>query len=310
VSDDRTPDDLGMHPSPAGGPGGSAAASPPVTEAAQDRRGAAGQVTEAGCQKPDWLAQTAQLPVTDAGTHAGTPADLGELVAAMLAERSRTTAAEPTTELPLIGPAQTEAPAEPGSDRLRRWGREYGAYLAAGGLALVVLVCSVTGLSRAGMVWHPANPVAVASPSSPAPSPAPAVRPASPAAASPSPSRSRSAKRPVAAAATRSQDPPAPAASPAPSPVLLGPDSGRGVAQLVDAHCRRSNRSAVLLRPWPDAGAVGNWACQQEQRRGWPRGADTDVADLDAACAQRYGRGAVARYLDAADPFSWRCYRA
>lgn len=206
----------------------------------------------------------------------------------------------PTTELPTTQPP---LPAEPRGDRLRRWGREYGGYVAAGVLALVVLICAVAGLpGRLAVTWHPGAPVAANPPSPAAQSPSEAA-PSSPAAPSPTPSR-KPTKRPAAASRPRASSPARPP-SPTPSPKMLGPTDGWALSGIVDDYCdRRFDRSAALMRPWPGSGAEDNWACQRSRRRD-----DVIMANMTDACGVRYGKGAAARYLDAKDPFSWRCYR-
>jgi hypothetical protein len=204
----------------------------------------------------------------------------------------------PTVELPATAPPR---PAESTRDRLRRWGREYGGYVAAGALALVVLICSVTGVTRADLTWHPGIPVAADPPSSTGQSQSAAAE-SSPAAPSPTPSRKPTA-RPAASSRPRTAASPTRSPSRRPSPTLLGPADGWGLSAMVDDYCRRRfDRSAVLVRPWQGSGAEDNWACQRRRRY------DLIMANMTDACVLRYGN-AVARYLDAKNPFSWRCYR-
>jgi hypothetical protein len=206
----------------------------------------------------------------------------------------------PTTELPV---AQPSPPAEPRGDRLRRWGREYGGYVAAGALAVVVLICAVAGVPGGlAMTWHAGTPVAAGPPSPAAQSQSGLAHP-SPASPSAAPSR-RPTKRPPDASRPRAATSPA-RPSPTPSPKMLGPTDGWALSGIVDDYCqRRFDRSAVLVRPWPGSGAEDNWGCQRPRRRG-----DVIMANMTDACVVRYGKGAVARYLDAKDQFSWRCYR-
>jgi hypothetical protein len=204
----------------------------------------------------------------------------------------------PTTELPATG---SPPPGEPRGDRLRRWGREYGGYVAAGALALVVLICAVAGLpGRLAITWHPGNPVAAYPPSPGAQSPSEVVPP------SPSHTPSRKpTKHPAAASRPRAAASAARTPSPTPSPKMLGPSDSWALSGIVNDYCdRRFDRSAVLVRPWPGSGAVDNWACQRSRRRD-----DVIMANMTDACVVRYGKRAAARYLDAKDPFSWRCYR-
>lgn len=227
----------------------------------------------------------------------------------------------PTVELRLpseppeaVEPSEAVGPQTPRDsgkgDRLRRWSREYGGYLAAGGVTVVVLLCSALALGEAGVTWHSGEPVAATSPSHPNspetdPSPEAAV-PVSPV-AEPSQMLSR---RP----ARRTTNPPG-AASPTPPPATsptatvtatasskpLGPSS---VARLVDDYCEHLDRgwNGTLARKWPGSGAVDNWSCADH--RGWRQ-----YANMTDACVLRYGNGVKARYTDAKDPNSWRCYR-
>jgi hypothetical protein len=268
-----------------------AAAAATATTAAAELPAVAPSATD----QPGGIPATEDLPAEAAGPQpeaAGPQAEAAELQAE-------------------AGGQQAEAdglPAEPASERLRRWGRDYGGYVAAGALAVAVLICSAAGVSQVAMTWHPGAGAAVASPSSAGPSPSPAAQPALPL-ASPSPSPSRQpTRRPAAAAAPRSQTPP-PGPSASAKPRLLGPDDADGVRDMVNDQCRRSNRSATLLRPWPGSGAMDNWACKRRHGREDNERDDTVVVNMTDVCVQRYGSGMVASYLDAKDPFSWRCYR-
>lgn len=289
MADDRTPGELGIGPDQHVTRADPPAAAPDLAGVPEARRAGAQMPTEAMCQKADWLAETTELPTTVPPT-----------------------TVPPTAELPAVPPtaaaaavsASAGSPAEPVAQRLRRWGREYGGYLAAGGLAAVVLSCAMTGLPNAVMTWHSGSPVAASSsPATVRSSPAPVPSVTSASGTSATPSRGPT-KRPVAAAKPRANASSARSATPTPSPAVLGPASATALAGIVDDYCdRRFDRSAVLLRPWPGSGAEDNWACQRRRRH------DPIVANMTEVCALRYGNGAVARYQDARDPFSWRCYR-
>jgi hypothetical protein len=258
VSDDRTPNDLGIGPAPEAIVEGPDGADRPVPETPDTTDAGAAEAADGVCQKADWLAATTELPTTD-----------------------------------------PPAPAEPTRDRLHRWGREYGGYLAAGVVALVVLICAVTGLPGADMTWHAGSPGA-AEPPPAVQSPSAAVE-SSPAGPSPTPTRTPT-KRPAAASRPRSASSPTRSPSPA-APTMLGPADGWALAGIVNDYCdRRFDRSGVLLRPWQGSGAEDNWACQRRRRT------DVIMANMTDACVVRYGSGSMARYLNAKDPFSWRCY--
>jgi hypothetical protein len=271
VAYDRTPDELGISPGQQAMPATSATAGPHPVRSSGGRPAGAEQPTEAMCRKADWHGETIELPVVALSTPAG-----------------------PT--------------AEPTADRLRSWGREYGGYVAAGALAVVVLACAMTGLPGTQMTWHAGNSVgAASSPATVRSSPAPAPSATSASSPSATPSR-RPTRRPAAAARPRVSRSPArsatPTPRPTPSPAMLGPTGAAALAGIVGDYCdRRFDRSAVLLRPWPGSGAEDNWACQRRRRY------DPIMANMTEACVLRYGKAAVARYLDARDPFSWRCYR-
>lgn len=284
MSDDRKGDELGIGPGQQPMGGSDAGARQSAAQGADAAEPGAGSAADGMCQKADWLAPTTELPV-----------------AAPLPAAELPVAEAPTAELPVAVPPQ---PVESTRDRVRRWGREYGGYLAAAVLAAAVLVCAVAGLPAVDMTWHSATTTAH-SPSAAAvssPAPVPPSPTTSPATASPPPSR-KPTRRP-AAAPRRATASPARPPSPTPGPALLGPANRWALAGIVNDYCDREfDRDATLLRPWPDSGAEKNWACQRRRHD------DVIVANMTDACQLRYGRGAVARYLDAKDPFSWRCYR-
>jgi hypothetical protein len=269
VSDERTPDELGIGPVPEAIVECPSGADRPGAGVPDAVAAGTGQSAGAGCQKADWLAPTAELPA--AGP------------------------AAPGTAAPAPGAV---AATEPTRERVRRWGREYGGYVAAGVVATVVLICALTGVPGIDMTWH--NPVAADSPSAAAQSPSAVVNSSPAGPPSQTPTR-KPTKRPAAAPKPR-----AAARSPSPTPgaTMLGPADGWALSGLVDKYCdRRFDRSATLLRPWQGSGAQDNWACQRRRR------SDVIIADMTDACVVRYGHGAVASYRDARDPFSWRCYR-
>src|SRR5690606_21563530 len=145
VSDDRKGDELGIGPGQQPMGGSDAGARQSAAQGADAAEPGAGSAADGMCQKADWLAPTTELPVA---------------------------APLPAAELPVAVPPQ---PVESTRDRVRRWGREYGGYLAAAVLAAAVLVCAVAGLPAVDMTWHSATTTAhspsAAAVSSPAPVP-------------------------------------------------------------------------------------------------------------------------------------------
>jgi hypothetical protein len=217
-----------------------------------------------------------------AGQPAGTTGDGGCQKADWLA---------PTSQLPALAEVSR-------AERVRRWGREYGGFVAAGVVAVVVLTCSATALSRAGVTWHQGTPVAISSPSF-----TPSATRSAPARRSPAPT-GRPAKKAKPGTAERAavHSPTPGKASPTRALKLAGPADGWGLSRMLNEYCqRRFDRYAALTRR--DGGAANNWACVGR------RGSDPALIDMMDACVLAYGSGTVAKYSNAQDPFSWRCYR-
>lgn len=195
----------------------------------------------------------------------------------------------PTAQLPALGEVSR-------AERARRWGREYGGFVAAGVVAVVVLICSATALSQTGVTWHQGTPVAADSPSytpSPVPS-SPRKRPPSP--------TGRPVERAKATVAERAPSPTPKKTSPTAALRAVGPDDSWGLGRMLNEYCqRRFDRYAALTRR--DGGATNNWACVRR------RGSDSTIINMTDACVSEYGSGTIARYTNAQDPFSWRCYR-
>lgn len=192
-------------------------------------------------------------------------------------------------------------------DRLRRWGKEYGGYVAAGAVAIVVLVCATTALTDKDATWHAGEPVAAEVSSALAGTGSPVVRDAASPAIGRSPSASRSpAQRttsaPQPSGTTSASASRSPSRSPSPSPALLGPASGSSLREMVNAYCSQEFRGFAVLRR--QSGATNNWVCQYRQQSQWR----TQSVNMTDVCVHRYGKGAVASYSDAKDPLSWRCY--
>jgi hypothetical protein len=88
---------------------------------------------------------------------------------------------------------------------------------------------------------------------------------------------------------------PTPAQTQSSGPVLLGPSSNRGAANMVQQYCDRHSGGSA------DPRNDGRWQCT--------RLLSASVVDMDAACRDRYGLGAYAQTSNPGDPYAWRCYR-
>ncbi|WP_213456526.1 hypothetical protein [Rhizomonospora bruguierae] len=195
-------------------------------------------------------------------------------------------------------PAEPERDPQSGEDGLRSWFRRYGWLVAAGAVALVVLLASWPLVSNAGLPWYDGRPEAVvAQPPTPVPAPATTEAPtAAPTenAAPPAPKRTKAPPRKPSTAA-----PTAPATTSA--PVLLGPSNDNGLQLMLMTYCytQRGMREAQLRSGTNPA--EDNWECRTRNRR--------ELINMRAACQWRYGTDAVARYSDPANAYTWRCYR-
>jgi hypothetical protein len=210
----------------------------------------------------------------------------------------------PTAQLPLL--ADDAAPAA-ATDRVRRWTRDYAWLLATAGVAAAVLLVSLPLLSKTGPTWNRGDPVAAAS-ASPSPLPAaPAVADAPspvPASASPSPTRRSPGPAQTKARANLRTSPSRTVEAAAP-PVALGPADGYGLRDMLRGYCRAKYPDANVdasLRSGLDP-ATNNWECQISGVR------DDPLIDMNAACRWRYPPSSFARFADAHNAFSWRCYR-
>ncbi|WP_139307366.1 hypothetical protein [Micromonospora pattaloongensis] len=205
--------------------------------------------------------------------------------------------AEPSTTAVSGTPVTTDAPTE--RDDRRTWARRYGWAAAAGGIA-VVLLCSLPFVSNRGPAWNSADPTGTATTPGTATVSAPVVAPVTA-----TPSASPSPKKPsptVRASTVRPTPRRTPSSTPPRRPALLGPASGQELFGMLNDYCRsRSPRSRAWLRDWQGA-AENNWHCRERDR-------PEQMIDMTAACVQRYGKGAVARYTNRNDATSWRCYR-
>ncbi|MFI7284133.1 hypothetical protein ACIBOV_28125 [Micromonospora chersina] len=192
----------------------------------------------------------------------------------------------------------------PRSAGRRRW------LVAVGGLALGVLLCALAFKWVTGQPPENEVPLSIAtnpSDASEQPLTLPEVPSAAPSSAAPrNSSAAPSVTRSVAPSGTSSGTPSAtasptrPAATPTQTrsagPLLLGPSSGDGVANMVQGYCDR-RVAGSSAKPRND----GGWQCT--------RLLVASAVDMDVACRDTYGSDAYARTSDSGDPYAWRCYR-
>jgi hypothetical protein len=167
------------------------------------------------------------------------------------------------------------------------WLREYAWLLAAGGVAVVVLLCARFLVGGAVPTWVAEEPVAARPVATTPPAPAATTTGAA-----------------AMLSSTRAPLPPTPRAStprPTASPVLLGPGGDVGLWLMLRRYCDEAHGARDAQLRSGVSPAENNWEC-----RG--RGGPVPV-DLTAACRHAYGAGAFARYGDADNALSWRCYR-
>jgi hypothetical protein len=163
--------------------------------------------------------------------------------------------------------------------------------LAAGGLAVVVLICSRSLFNGPDPTWSSGPPV-TPSPVTASPSraglPSPTVKP------SPT-SSARRATRPARKPTPRTRT------SQAAPTVLVGPANEWELWFMLQRYCSDVHRAReARMRSGPSP-AEGNWEC---------RGRTTSVLiDMTAACRHTYGSAVFARYTDRNNAMSWRCYR-
>lgn len=194
---------------------------------------------------------------------------------------------------------------------VRRFTREYGWLLAAAGLGVLVLLCSVPFVTGTSMNWTSGDPFAAPPPVSPsaggASSPVPdepagpptSAAPATTPTPSPTPSKTRRPARTTPPAAPRTT---APAGAAPRAPTALGPDGGPvGLWQMLREYCQRTYGTNEAQLRHGTGQAENNWECRRP-------GPDA-LIDMNAACRGRYGSGAFAQFSDRNDAFSWRCYR-
>jgi hypothetical protein len=189
-------------------------------------------------------------------------------------------------------PGNATAGRPPGADRRRAartvaWLREYAWLLAAGGVAVVVLLCARALVGGAAPTWVAGVPVAARPVVTTAPEPAAAV------------ATRTHAELPT----TRARGPSSPARTPGPtaSPVLLGPGGEWELWLLLRRYCDEVHGAREAQVRSGLSPAENNWEC---------RGRGRSVAiDMTAACRHAYGAGTFARYGDADNALSWRCYR-
>ncbi|MCW3820476.1 hypothetical protein ONA91_39200 [Micromonospora sp. DR5-3] len=199
-----------------------------------------------------------------------------------------------------------ECDARPRPAGRRRW------LIAVGGLAAGALVCAVAFAWGSGGPPESALPVVAATippdaseepialPEMPTETPSSAT-PRSPSAtprttpkATRSPSAAPSVTRPAAPPPTRAAATPTQTRSP--TPLLLGPSSNDGVANMAQGYCDR-HAAGSSAQPRND----GSWQCT--------RLLSASTIDMNVACRNTYGSDAYARTSNSGDPYAWRCYR-
>lgn len=195
----------------------------------------------------------------------------------------------------------------PASRRRRRW------LIPVGGLALGALLCALAFTWGSGR--PPEDGLPVSAPSTPPdPSEEPITLPEIPStppnSATPSNSSATPSARPsVTPSATPSAPPsatPSATSTPTPtmatptqtrssSPVLLGPSSRTGVANMAQRYCDRYTGGSA------DPRNDGRWQCTKLL--------SAPIVDMDVACRDTYDSGAYAQTSGPDDPYAWRCYR-
>ncbi|WP_328421581.1 hypothetical protein OG470_06020 [Micromonospora sp. NBC_00389] len=190
------------------------------------------------------------------------------------------------------------------ASRRRRW------LIPVGVLALGALVCALAFMWGSGRPPEDGLPLSAATtPPYPSEQPDPLLEipstppdSAAPRNASTTPSATPSETRSATPSATPSVTPSTPkptVATPTPTqnagPVLLGPSSSRGVANMVQRYCDRHTGGSA------DSRNDGRWQCT--------RLLSASIVDMDVACRDTYESGAYARTSNPDDPYAWRCYR-
>ncbi|SCE94734.1 hypothetical protein GA0074695_2366 [Micromonospora viridifaciens] len=192
-----------------------------------------------------------------------------------------------------------ELDAHPRPASRRRW------LIAVGGLALGALLCVMAFTWGSGQPPEGERPLVIATippeaseepialPEIPSATPISATPRSSPATPRTTRSVTHSATPSAAPSVTRSATP---AQTRSPSPVLLGPSSNDGVANMVQGYCDR-HAVGSSAEPRND----GRWQCT--------RLLSASAVDMNVACRDTYGSGASARTSTPGDPYAWRCYR-
>ncbi|MFU8873194.1 hypothetical protein [Micromonospora sp. SL4-19] len=186
----------------------------------------------------------------------------------------------------------------------RRW------LIGVGGLAVGALACAMAFTWGSGGPPEGALPLVIATvppeaseepvalPEMPTAPPSSATPPSSSATPKTTPKVTRSPS--VAPSVTRPAAPPptraAPAQTRSASPLLVGPSSNGGVANMAQEYCDR-HAGGSSAEPRND----GRWQCT--------RLLSVSAVDMDVACRDTYGSDAYARTSNPGDPYAWRCYR-
>ncbi|MGN9807463.1 SPOR domain-containing protein [Micromonospora sp. L32] len=191
------------------------------------------------------------------------------------------------------------------ASRRRRW------LIPVGALAVGALLAALALTWESGRTPESGLPVSAATtapdpfeePVTPGEIPSMSPSSAAPGGSSAPPSATPSARPSVTPSATPSVTPsatPTPtAATPtqtrSPNPVLLGPSSSRGVANMAQRYCDRYTGGSA------DPRNDGRWQCT--------RLLSASIVDMDVACRDTFESGAYAQTSNSGDPYAWRCYR-
>lgn len=203
-------------------------------------------------------------------------------------------------------PVHQAQPLEPAestdfANRIRLIARKYGWLAAAGGLAVVVMLCSAPLISQAGLTWNPAAPAPVSTavptqaPSAPAAAPTTAI-PLAAATATSAPTPHRSTGTVEKRSTEKSGAPAVPS-----GPVLLGPADNAGLVRMLRDYCTAHYGIADAQLRQGTGQAENNWECRVRGKN--------PLIDMNVACRDKYGSTAFASYTNRNDALSWRCYQ-
>jgi hypothetical protein len=84
--------------------------------------------------------------------------------------------------------------------------------------------------------------------------------------------------------------------------VLLGPGSEWELWLMLSRYCSDEHGTSQAQLRSGTSPAEGNWECRDRRGSGV-------LIDMNAACRHTYGGRAFARFSDADNALSWRCWR-